>query len=28
MWDRIDEPPETLIDHVVRATHLAVGNWG
>lgn len=28
MWDRIDEPPERLIDEVVRATLLSVGNWG
>jgi hypothetical protein len=28
MWDRIDEPPEHLIDEVVRATFLAVQNWG
>lgn len=28
MWDRIDEPPERLIDQVVQATLLSVGNWG
>jgi hypothetical protein len=28
MWERIDEPPERLIDEVVRATLLSVGNWG
>jgi hypothetical protein len=28
MWDRIDEPPERLLDEVVRATYLSVGNWG
>jgi hypothetical protein len=28
MWDRIDEPPERLIDELVRATLDAVGNWG
>jgi hypothetical protein len=28
MWDRIAEPPERLIDEVVRATLLSVGNWG
>jgi hypothetical protein len=28
MWDRIDEPPERLIDEVVRATLLSVRNWG
>jgi hypothetical protein len=28
MWDRIREPPEQLIDEVVRATLLSVGNWG
>jgi hypothetical protein len=28
MWDRIGEPPERLIDQVVRATLAWVGNWG
>jgi Transposase DDE domain len=28
MWDRLDEPPETLIDHVVRASFTWSGNWG
>jgi hypothetical protein len=28
MWDRIDEPPERLLDEVVRATVQVVGNWG
>lgn len=28
MWDRIDEPPERLLDEVVQATLLSVGNWG
>jgi hypothetical protein len=28
MWEQIDEPPERLIDEVVRATLLSVGNWG
>jgi hypothetical protein len=28
MWDRIDIPPERLLDEVVRATLLSVGNWG
>lgn len=28
MWERIDEPPERLIDEVVRATLLSVQNWG
>lgn len=28
MWDRIDEPPERLIDEVVQATLLSVENWG
>jgi hypothetical protein len=28
MWDRIDVPPERLLDEVVRATCLSVGNWG
>jgi len=28
MWERIDEPPERLIDAVVQATFLSVGNWG
>jgi hypothetical protein len=28
MWDRIDEPPELLINEIVRATLDAVGNWG
>ena len=28
MWDRIAEPPERLIDEVVRATLLSVRNWG
>lgn len=28
MWDRIDVPPERLLDEVVRATLLSVGNWG
>jgi hypothetical protein len=28
MWPRIDEPPETLIDHVVRASFTWPGNWG
>src|SRR5262249_33537858 len=28
MLDRIDEPPERLIDEVVRATLLSLGNWG
>lgn len=28
MWDRIDEPPELLIEEIVRATIDVVGNWG
>lgn len=28
MWDRIDEPPERLIDEVVRATLLSIPKWG
>ena len=28
MWDRIAEPPERLLDAVLRATLLCVGNWG
>ena len=28
MWDRIDEPPERLLNEVVRATLLSVGYWG
>jgi hypothetical protein len=28
MWDRIDVLPEQLLTEVVRATLLAVGNWG
>jgi hypothetical protein len=28
MWDRIAEPPERLIDEVVRATLLSVPKWG
>jgi hypothetical protein len=28
MWDRIDLPPEQLLDEVVRATYLSVGKWG
>lgn len=28
MWDRIDEPPEALIDHVVRASYTWAGKWG
>ena len=28
MWDRIDEPPERLLDELVRATIQVVGNWG
>lgn len=28
MWDRLDEPPERLIDHVVRASLTYAGNWG
>lgn len=28
MWDQIAEPPERLLDVVVRATLLSVGNWG
>lgn len=28
MWDRIDEPPELLINQIVRATLDVVGNWG
>jgi hypothetical protein len=28
MWTQIREPPERLIDEVVRATLLSVGNWG
>lgn len=28
MWASIREPPEQLIDEVVRATLLSVGNWG
>jgi hypothetical protein len=28
MWDRIGIPPERLLDEVVRATLLSVGNWG
>ena len=28
MWDRINEPPELLIEEVVRATIDVVGNWG
>jgi Transposase DDE domain len=28
MWERIDEPPERLLDAVVRATLASVPNWG
>jgi len=28
MWNRIDVPPERLLDEVVRATMASVGNWG
>src|SRR5262245_37999641 len=28
IWDQIAEPPERLIEEVVRATLLSVGNWG
>lgn len=28
MWDRIAAPPERLLNEVVRATLLSVGNWG
>lgn len=28
MWARIEVPPERLLDEVVRATLLSVGNWG
>ncbi len=28
MWDRINEPPELLIEQIVRATIHVVGNWG
>jgi hypothetical protein len=28
MWARINEPPELLIEEIVRATIEAVGNWG
>jgi hypothetical protein len=28
MWGRVAEPPERLLDEVVRATYLSVGNWG
>lgn len=28
MWTQIREPPELLLDEVVRATLLSVGNWG
>jgi hypothetical protein len=28
MWDRLALPPEQLLDEVVRATLLSVGNWG
>lgn len=28
MWNRIDVPPERLLDEVVRATMAYVGNWG
>jgi hypothetical protein len=28
MWERINEPPELLIDEIVRATIDVVGNWG
>lgn len=28
MWDRIDEPPELLVNEIVRATLNAIGNWG
>ncbi len=28
MWDRIDEPPELLIDHVIRALYTWAGKWG
>ena len=28
MWDRIDVPPERLLDEVVRATFASTGNWG
>ena len=27
-WERIDIPPERLLDEVVRATLASVGNWG
>ena len=28
MWERIDEPPEALVDLVVRASYAWSGNWG
>ena len=28
MWDRINEPPELLLNEIVRATIDVVGNWG
>jgi len=28
MWDQVDEPPERLINEIVRATINVVGNWG
>jgi hypothetical protein len=28
MWDRIDEPPELLINEIVQATLQVIGNWG
>jgi hypothetical protein len=28
MWDRINEPPELLVNEIVRATIDVVGNWG
>ena len=28
MWDRINEPPELLVNELVQATLNAVGNWG
>jgi hypothetical protein len=28
MWDRIDEPPELLINEIVQATIRVIGNWG
>jgi hypothetical protein len=28
MWDRIDEPPELLVNEIVQATLQVIGNWG